>query len=275
MRQSPLQEYVFSLALCEFPHLENLDQFMTSSIETLLSSYPRRRPALDPYYQSILEGEYFLNRNAKSVATKLSVGLEGWLHRQVSTGASNQNVLEVGAGNLNHLAYENANAYDIIEPFSIAYEKSPRLSSVRHAFSDIDDVLNDLFYDRIISVAALEHITDLPYIIARCITHLTEDGVFQAGIPTEGGMLWHLAQACSTGISFRLRHKGRSYRTLMKHEHINRADEIEEIVRYFFKDVICRRFPLPAFHLSFYSYLEARGPRQDRAEAFLANRNGQ
>jgi hypothetical protein len=51
---------------------------------------------------------------------------------------------------------------------------------------------------------------------------------------------------------------------VMRHEHVNDAAEIVAIVRHFFEDVRVRWFPLPALHLAFYGYVEARRPRLDR-----------
>ena len=118
-------------------------------------------------------------------------------------------------------------------------------------------------YDIILSVAVLEHLTDLPRTVARCGLLLAQGGEFRAGVPTEGGLLWGVAWRITTGISFRIR-TGLTYGAIMRHEHVNRADEILEIVRYLFRDVTCRRFPTPVKHLSFYTTLRARSPYLDR-----------
>ena len=53
---------------------------------------------------------------------------------------------------------------------------------------------------------------------------LEADGVFQAGIPSEGGFLWGIAWRLSTGISYYLR-TGLGYGVVMRHEHIDSAFE--------------------------------------------------
>ena len=115
----------------------------------------------------------------------------------------------------------------------------------------------------------LEHLTELPYLTARCALMLKEDGILQGGIPTEGGLLWGLAWRTTTSVEFRIR-TGLPYGALMKHEHVNTATEIVEVLRYFFASVVIRRFPLPLFHASFYTYVEATGPRIERCQEFLA-----
>jgi hypothetical protein len=116
-----------------------------------------------------------------------------------------------------------------------------------------------------------EHLIDLPNIVAQCALLLAEGGEFNAGIPTEGGMLWSLGWRLTTGLSFRLR-TGLSYETIMRHEHVNNADEIIAITRYFFRHVRIRRFPLPTKHLSLYTSLRARDPYRDRCDLFMRHR---
>jgi len=99
--------------------------------------------------------------------------------------------------------------------------------------------------------------------IAENLLRLSPEGIFQAGIPAEGGFTWGLAWRTTTGISYRLR-TGLSYAPVMRHEHLNNAAEIIAIIRYFFQDVRVRWHPLPARHLAFYGYIEARTPRLDR-----------
>jgi len=108
----------------------------------------------------------------------------------------------------------------------------------------------------------------LPAELARCALMLEDGGIFQAGIPSEGGCLWGLAWRLSTGFSYRLR-TGLDYGALMRHEHVNRADEIIAMLRHFFGVVQVWRFPLNFHHLSFYAYIDARNPNVPACEAYL------
>jgi hypothetical protein len=195
------------------------------------------------------------------------------LHRQVAqdvqAGAVHKSTLELGAGTLNQLAYEPVTpAYDIVEPFRDLYAESPWLRRIRHAYADIREVPSEQAYDRITSVATLEHICDLPEVIARSVLLLKADGVFRAAIPSEGTILWTLGWKLTTGLEFRWR-RGLDYGALMRHEHVNTAREIEEVLRFFFANVRVKVLGLSR-PLSLYQFLECRGPIQDRAAAVLA-----
>ncbi len=131
---------------------------------------------------------------------------------------------------------------------------------MRAFYADIADVPRENRYDRIISIATLEHVLDLPRLVAQAAALLKPNGTFAAGIPSEGGFLWGLAWRSSVGLSFRLR-TGLNYGDLMRHEHVNRAAEIEVIVKHFFEHVRVRRFPIPAQHLSLYTFLRCHSRR--------------
>jgi hypothetical protein len=242
-----------------------------SDIDAILARYPKRRPPLPEAYQRIYEREYKMNREGGSFITRISSGLEAWMHRRVAQAPA-ADVLEIGAGTLNQLQYEAAQSrYDVVEPFAALYEASPALGKVDTVYADLAEVPADRRYGRVTSVAVLEHLDDLPSIVARSALLLREDGVFQAGIPSEGGALWTLAWRTTTGVAYWLRNR-LDYGVLMHHEHLNTAAEIEAVVGYFFGELNVARFPLPLRQASFYSYLEARRPHTDRAKAFLAGR---
>ena len=108
----------------------------------------------------------------------------------------------------------------------------------------------------------------MPTVVAAAALLLKKGGLFQAAIPTEGGFLWGAAWRLTTGFAYRIR-TGLDYKTLMRHEHINLANEIEQIISYFFTQMRTKRFPLPSFHLSFYTYIEAREPNVTRCCRYL------
>ena len=244
---------------------------MSDRIETILARFPKQRPPLPEAFQHVYEREYLLNRQGASVVTKMSSGLEAWMHRRVAA-APPGDVLELGAGTLNQLQYEAPQpAYDVVEPFAALYAGSGEIGKIRKFYADISEVPPARRYERIISVAVLEHLDDLAAIVARSAELLEDGGVFQAGIPSEGGWLWKLAWRSTTGVAFWLRNR-LDYSVLMRHEHLNNAAEIEAVVSHFFGEVQVSRFPTPLRQLSFYSYLEARQPRRDRAADYLGRR---
>lgn len=242
----------------------------------ILGSFPKTRTPLPPEYEAVYEEYYALNRAGGNTATGIAQRLESWMHRQVASlnemyGAS-QRILEIGCGNLNHLKYEiEWSIYDAVEPFVSLYENNRDCSNVSHFYKSVAEIAGAK-YDRVISVAVLEHMTDLPTEIALCANLLDDRGTFQAGIPCEGELAWYLGWNLSTGIAFKRRY-GLNYSKLMHHEHVNRMKEITSLVRFFFQDVKVKRspLPLPLPNCSFYAYIEARDPNTINVETVLRN----
>jgi hypothetical protein len=169
---------------------------------------------------------------------------------------------------LNQLPYEpSSNPYDIVEPFHELYESSPHRHRIRNIFDDISDIPAETKYERVTSIAALEHVCDLPDLVARSALLLTEGGQFRAGIPSEGTILWRLGWATTTALDFRARYN-LDYEVLMRYEHVNTAREIENVLRYFFAEVSHSVFGL-AKPLSFYQFYACSAPRLDRCQAYL------
>lgn len=239
------------------------------------SQYPKNRPPLPPEYVDIFDKEYVANRTSGGVANQIARSLESWMHRKVAatTLHADEEILELGAGSLNHLPWEQEyGAYDVVEPFQKLLKASGSLSRVRNTYGQLSEIPTERRYSRIISVAVLEHMLDLPFEIALAGQHLLADGVFCAGVPSEGGWLWEKAWQYGTGPAFR-RRTGLDYATVMHHEHVNTVDEIEDCVRYFFEEVSVVRFPLNAKALSLYTFLRASHPIQPRCVDFLGTRH--
>jgi len=180
------------------------------------------------------------------------------LHRKVASDVahlqeSDKVTLELGAGTFNQLPYEPAiRNYDIIEPSTYFFENSPLLSRIRNIYSDISEIPGGIRYDRITSTATLEHICNLPEVVAKSGLLLADDGVFRASIPSEGSWLLTLGWRLTTGIEFRLKY-GVDYGLLNKHEHVNTAKEIAEILEYFFESIQYEVFGLSK-SISFYQF---------------------
>ena len=231
------------------------------SVKSLLGSYPRQRPPLADEYSRQFDKYYLDNRSGKGIANAASQWLESWMHRQVAA-VEGGDILETGAGTLNHIAFEPAGsraAYDIVEPRGFLYENSPYLEKIRDTYESMDAVPDDRRYDSVISIATLEHINDLPRFVARAALLLINNGVFCNAIPSEGSFLWALAWRISTGLSFRIKY-GLDYGKVMRHEHLSTAKEIEAVVNYFFRKVSVKHFPTPFFHASIYSLITAKDP---------------
>lgn len=203
--------------------------------QNVIKSYPKERPALPEDYQRIYDQHFQENRNGTTNVSRLSSRLEGWMHKKVAeTAAPGLSTLEIGAGSLNQFKYEEKEGYyDIIEPYHQIYEHSPFLNRVDHFYDDISEVPETNRYGRIISVATFEHILNLPIVIERAIKLLNPNGLLAIAIPNEGRFLWKYAYRNTTGREFHKRY-GLDYEVIMRHEHVNTADEIECLLRYYF-----------------------------------------
>ena len=234
-------------------------------IEKILENFPKKRPSISKNIQNIYAHQYKINRGGKTPASFFSQKLESWMHKKVAKAIpikkfTNCDTLEIGAGTLNHLFYELENRiYDFIEPLDYLYRNSPQLKHTRNIFSDISEINSSIKYSRIISIAVLEHVEDLPRLIEKSIEHMEDGGVFACGIPSEGGLLWGLAWRLTTGLEFRLR-TGLNYSELMKYEHLNGVLEIETLLKHYFKNVKILRLGFGR-HFSLYTYLECNTPK--------------
>ena len=239
-----------------------------TSVETLLSTYPRCRPELPQAQRATYVEDYRFNRDGKRGLPRIVAKLESWMHRRLGDDLSNGRLLDLGAGNLNHVPYlQPGSTYDAVEPFRELWEDSPHRARAGRIYADLEEIPQGVRYDCIFSVAVLEHLTDLPRILARAGVLLETGGSFRAGFPSEGGLLWGLSWRMTTGIEYRLK-RGLDYGAIMRHEHVNTDQEILSLLRYFFREVSVDRFPLDSRHLSLYVTAIAREPYLDRCLHF-------
>jgi hypothetical protein len=241
----------------------------------VLQRYPKDRPSLPPAQAMVYEEEYAINRASDGLLYRAVRGMESWMHRRIAAEQVVGNVLELGAGGLNHVDYETTCArYDVVEPIAEIVINSPSYPRVDEYLGGYDEFVElaltgELTYQKILSVAVLEHLTHLPWIVAASALVLEPHGSFHAGIPNEGGALWEVSWRGTTGVAYRLRNKA-SYVPLMRHEHVNGAEEIEAVIGYFFDDVASAGFPLSGTHTGMYRHIRAIGPKHGVAREFLA-----
>lgn len=223
--------------------------------------WPKIRPQMSEDTQAIYAQNYISNRSGDGAINGITLLLENWMHRQVAKrGSPGEHVLEIGPGNLNHAPYLRSPVWDVVEPYDPLYQEgSDHHHRVRTRFSDISEVPDEA-YDRIYSIAVLEHIADLPVMLKRAYQALKPGGEFQAAIPSEGGFLWRLMSWHIKGLFFRARY-GADYKEIMRWEHVNTASEIIEEIESVFGTVTVRRFPALGPQLSLYTYVEARKHR--------------
>ena len=241
------------------------DEKVKAGLSDVLSRYPKVRPELSPRMAEIHKLELRKNRERETFLSVISNALEGWMHRQIILSDVPGETLEIGAGTLNHFRHEIPAAdapYDAVEPFAELYQGKPVLKHVRDMYADIADIPAERTYDRVFSIATLEHLTHLPEVVAAAALRLKPGGVFLSGIPSEGGFLWGLSWRISTGLAFRLK-TGLDWSEHMAFEHVNTATEILEVLHLIFREVEVRRFPTWLHHLSLYAHIEARNPDLD------------
>jgi len=97
--------------------------------------------------------------------------------------------------------------------------------------------------------------------------HLENNGMFLAAIPNEGTVLWKLGWKLTTGIEFRLKY-GLGYCKLMEYEHLNTANEIEDVLSYFFRTIKCKVFGLSK-KFAFYRFYHCEKPELDKCKSYL------
>ncbi len=238
----------------------------------MFSQFPKIRPELQKEIAAVYSAYYKSNREGRTPASSLSQRMESWLHRQVAKDMVDQDktktTLEIGAGTLNQLKYEPvAGPYDIVEPFGELYKDSDSLKRIRNIYSDVNEIPDSYKYDRITSVATFEHICNLPEVIASCGLLLSTNGLLRVSIPSEGTLLWTLGWKLTTGLEFRIKH-GLDYGLLMKHEHVNKAREIEELLEYFFKNIERRYYGISR-SFSLYQFYSCSDPRVEKCREFI------
>lgn len=244
-------------------------------MNSLFNSFPKERPPLAGAYRAIYEQEYLINRSSGSLANKIAAWLEAWMHRKVADASTrdSESLLEIGAGTLNHVRWEKRVAnYDVVEPSRFLMDREIEAALQGSVYTSLEEIDLCPRYDRIVSIAVLEHLCDLPSQVASSALLMKDGGLFCAGIPSEGGLLWEWAWRYGTGPSFK-RRTGLDYEPLMRHEHVNTADEIIRVICYFFESVEVSRFPLPLKHGSLYAYIEAKSPDLDRCKNYLSSMN--
>lgn len=236
----------------------------------MFENYPKVRHELPLEFQKIYAEHYKKNREGQTSASSLAQKMEGWLHRKVARdlqGLNNKSTLEIGAGTLNQLRYEQTAPYDIIEPFVELYKQSQYLTRVNKVYKDIDEVDEANKYDRITAIATFEHITDLPKVVAKTCMHINDNGTLRVSIPNEGTFLWKLGYRLTTGIEFKMKY-GLDYSILMNYEHVNTANEIEQVLKYFYDKVKCSCFGINK-KIALYRFYECSKPNRQAAEEYL------
>ena len=234
------------------------------SIEKLLKKFPKKRGSLSPGLKKQFDKHYKDNRE-----NTVSQLFESWGHRTIKGGK--KNILELGAGTLNHLKYikdiENK-FYDIIEPKKFLYKHKKETTKVRKAFKKLSDTSAN-FYDQIISIMVLEHLTHLPHILAISALKMKKGGSQSHSIPCQGQPVWDISWSL---FNFNFYFKtGYSFKEIQRHEHVNNYDEIVSLINYFYHEINIK-FSYPLFlnkYTSFYANITFAKPRLKNCKNYL------
>ena len=206
--------------------------------QEILKRYPKKRIVLEQEYLKVYNEHYKNNRGGQGFANMIAQKMESWMHKIVSK-KEGEDILELGAGNLNHIKYEKSfKNYDIVEPFKELYKNETHLNKVRKEFVSIFEVKNS--YDKIISKNLLK-----------------KRGILQVAVPCEGEIAFKLGWLITTAIAFKIKYN-LDYSKMIKYEHVNTLNEILIILKNNFKIKKFSRSPfiLPIKNFSFYAYIE-------------------
>ena len=233
------------------------------NILKLIKKFPKKRKALPKPLRKIFNSFYLKNRQ-----NFLSQMSERWLHVSMDDRNKNKRTLELGAGTLNHLRFEsNDKQYDIIEPRKFLFKNSKYKKRINKSFKSINNVKNK-YYDRIISCAVLEHLTDLPEYLYISSLKMKKNGYQQHSIPCEGYPTWNLTWFLFSGVLFKIKY-GYSFKIIQEYEHVNNFDEIISLIAFFYKDIKIRySYPLYNKYLSFYANLKFKNPNKENIRKY-------
>ena len=197
-------------------------------------------------YLEIYEEFYLDYSQNNSFFRKIASFLESWCHLLTYKSYPDpQSILELGAGNLNHVKYEKKfQYYDVIEPKQFLINASDPIDrdKITNIYSDIKELPENKIYEKIISIGVLEHIEELDYVLEKISYKLTPQGKFLVTIPAEGELLWWLVWRLTTGIAFWLKHR-LDYGVIMKYEHVNTASKVIRLLNKYFKINFIKSFP--------------------------------
>lgn len=210
-------------------------------------------------YRDIYEEFYINYSQANTFFRKLSLLVERWYHLKAYNAKTKAHaILELGSGNLNHVKFEkNFKQYDVIEPkeFLIKASNPLDLEKINNIYKSIDDLPKEKLYDKIISIAVLEHVENLDSVLEKLSQKLSKKGKFIVEIPAEGELLWWLGWRLTTGIGFWFKYK-LDYGVIMRYEHVNNAEEILYYLRKYFKIKLINSFPFNIKNFRLYIHLE-------------------
>lgn len=229
---------------------------MIQSTELMIQStaWPKQRPELTCRQKEILEDWYAywlpLLANRYSGIVRFNHGYP------LRTSGLQGRTLDIGAGDGEHLRYEGL---DTRKYFALELREA-LANTLRTTFPQVNVIVGDCqdridvpdqFFERIIAIHVLEHLTNLPKALDEVARILAPNGRFSVVIPCEGGLLYSLGRRFSSKAIFEKRY-GVNYDWMISYEHVNRADEVmdELLARFTIEDRTYFPFHIPSVNVN-------------------------
>lgn len=184
-------------------------------------------------------------------------------HKMLERGITpeqNRRILELGGGAMPHLRWVDRGSIEkyVISDTRETLEKLQGSALHRdygnlityHVFEDDPDFAKLVAlhgpFSRIIASHVWEHIPDPEGALKRWVELLEPEGVLSIGLPCDPGLAWRLGQRLSARKFMKL-YGGTfaDYDLHMAHEHVNAAQRLLKIFRYYFPQARESYFPFP------------------------------
>ncbi len=216
-----------------------------------MSKWPKKFPELTPEQKVISDD--FMKHWHEVLPGSYGI-IEKFNHKYPvrHAPAKFKTTLEIGAGLAEHFEYEKLTDEQVAN-YTALELRANMVEVIKQRFPQIKAVLGDCekrldytdgYFDRILAIHVLEHLTNLPETVKEMHRLCNKNGgVFSVVIPCEGGLAYSLARRISAQRIFEKRYK-QPYKWFIEREHVNRPAEILEELNKYFKVVDKTYFPL-------------------------------
>ena len=163
-----------------------------------------------------------------------------WCEKQFGKNIYFNRVLEVGGGTGEHLHHikHSYSTYHLTDLNSKLLDKARSIwdSNSKIIFEEADTLklkYPDNYFDRLISMANLEHIPNPHIALKEWKRVVKPGGTISIMIPTEGGIAWNLGRYLTTRRYFQK--KGLSLDYIIAREHINACYRLHALIMFYFE----------------------------------------